>query len=132
MDWSGFKTKFHTNNTRAAFQFTETYKGPGLSNHTIIQRTTEVTAVTDTTSIFCSNYKWIVPPPKLWAETIGGVSAMQSRRNVWQCYEPIIQVLQGPYITNTYGEGSNVKVPQETLPRMSQQLLAMSSMNHIT
>jgi hypothetical protein len=36
----------------AAFQFTETYKGPGLSNQTIIQRVTEVTSVTDTTSIF--------------------------------------------------------------------------------
>jgi len=36
----------------ADFQFTETYSGPGLSNHTIIQRTTEVTSVTDTTSIF--------------------------------------------------------------------------------
>jgi hypothetical protein len=36
----------------AAFQFTETYKGPGLQNHTIINRTTEVTSVTDTTSIF--------------------------------------------------------------------------------
>ena len=36
----------------AAFQFTETYTGPGLSNHTIIQRETEVTSITDTTSIF--------------------------------------------------------------------------------
>ena len=36
----------------ATFQFTETYSGPGLSNHTIINRTTEVTSVTDTTSIF--------------------------------------------------------------------------------
>ncbi len=36
----------------AAFQFTETYIGPGLTNHTIIQRETEVTSVTDTTSIF--------------------------------------------------------------------------------
>ena len=35
-----------------AFQFTETYSGPGLQNHTIIQRVTEVTSVTDTTSIF--------------------------------------------------------------------------------
>ena len=35
-----------------AFQFTETYSGPGLSNHTIIQRETEVTSITDTTSIF--------------------------------------------------------------------------------
>ena len=36
----------------ASFQFTETYSGPGLSNHTIIQRETEVTSITDTTSIF--------------------------------------------------------------------------------
>jgi hypothetical protein len=36
----------------AAFQLTTTYSGPGLQNHTIIQRVTEVTSVTDTTSIF--------------------------------------------------------------------------------
>ena len=36
----------------AAFQYTETMQGPGLSNHTVIQRTTNVTSVTDTTSIF--------------------------------------------------------------------------------
>ena len=36
----------------AAFQFTETYKAPGLSTHTVIQRTTTIQSVTDTTSIF--------------------------------------------------------------------------------
>ena len=36
----------------AAFQFTESYQGPGLSNHTIIQRTTTIQTVTDTTSTF--------------------------------------------------------------------------------
>ena len=35
-----------------AFQFTETYQGPGISNQTIIQRTTELDSVTTTTSIF--------------------------------------------------------------------------------
>ena len=35
-----------------AFQFTSSYMGPGMTNQTIIQRTTEVTSVTDTTSIF--------------------------------------------------------------------------------
>jgi len=35
-----------------AFQFTESYQGPGLSNHTIIQRTTTIQSVTDTTSTF--------------------------------------------------------------------------------
>ena len=36
----------------AAFQFTESYQGPGLSNHTIIQRETTIQSVTDTTSTF--------------------------------------------------------------------------------
>jgi len=35
-----------------AFQFTQTYMGPGVTNQTVIQRTTDVTSITDTTSIF--------------------------------------------------------------------------------
>jgi len=52
--WTGITAtpQFTQTTPGAAFQFTETYSGPGLSNHTIIQRTTEVTSVTDTTSIF--------------------------------------------------------------------------------
>jgi len=52
--WTGINSKptFTQTTPGAAFQFTETYQGPGLSNQTIIQRTTEVTSVTDTTSIF--------------------------------------------------------------------------------
>ena len=36
----------------ASFQFTETYAAPGVSQQTIIQRTTDQTSTTDTTSIF--------------------------------------------------------------------------------
>ena len=36
----------------AAFQFTETYQGPGLQNQTIIQRETLVESITEATSIF--------------------------------------------------------------------------------
>ena len=52
--WTGMTSKpqYTQKVPGEAFQFTETYQGPGLSNHTIIQRTTEVTSVTDTTSIF--------------------------------------------------------------------------------
>ena len=52
--WTGIDTKptFQQTVPGAAFQFTETYQAPGLSYHTIIQRVTEVTSVTDTTSIF--------------------------------------------------------------------------------
>ena len=46
------KPSFVQTTPGAAFQFTETLNGPGLQNHTIIQRVTEVTSVTDTTSIF--------------------------------------------------------------------------------
>ena len=35
-----------------AFQFTQSYSGPGLTNQTIIQRQTEVESVTSTTSTF--------------------------------------------------------------------------------
>ena len=52
--WTGVNSKptFTQTTPGANFQFTETYSGPGLSNHTIIERVTEVTSVTDTTSIF--------------------------------------------------------------------------------
>ena len=52
--WTGATSKPQFTQTvpGAAFQFTETYRGPGLSNQTIINRTTEVTSITDTTSIF--------------------------------------------------------------------------------
>ena len=36
----------------AAFQFTQSYSGPGLTNQTIIQRLTEVESITSTTSTF--------------------------------------------------------------------------------
>ena len=45
-------SKFTITNPGEAFQFTQTYMGPGMTNQTVIQRTTEVTSVTDTTSIF--------------------------------------------------------------------------------
>ena len=52
--WTGVNSKptFTQTTPGAAFQFTETYQGPGLSNQTIIQRTTTIQSVTDTTSIF--------------------------------------------------------------------------------
>ena len=52
--WTGINSRpqFTQTTPGAAFQFTETMQGPGLSQQTIIQRTTEVTSVTDTTSIF--------------------------------------------------------------------------------
>ena len=46
------KPNFTMTTPGADFQFTESYSGPGLSNHTIIQRTTTIQSVTNTTSTF--------------------------------------------------------------------------------
>ena len=45
-------SNFTITDPKEAFQFTTTYQGPGMTNQTVIQRVTEVTSVTDTTSIF--------------------------------------------------------------------------------
>jgi len=54
--WTGLdlnnKPNFTITNPGQAFQFTESYSGPGLSNHTIIQRETTIQSVTNTTSVF--------------------------------------------------------------------------------
>ena len=52
--WTGINSRptFTQTTPGAAFQFTETYQGPGLSNQTIIQRNTTIQSITDTTSIF--------------------------------------------------------------------------------
>ena len=46
------KPNFSITTPGEPFQFTESYSGPGLSNHTIIQRTTTIQSVTNTTSTF--------------------------------------------------------------------------------
>ena len=54
--WTGLdldnKPNFTLTTPGEAFQFTESYSGPGLSNHTIIQRETTIQSVTNTTSVF--------------------------------------------------------------------------------
>ena len=54
--WNGLnltdRPEFSIVTPGAAFQFTESYQGPGLSNHTVIQRATTINSVTDTTSTF--------------------------------------------------------------------------------
>lgn len=54
--WKALKTGQKPNWTLvtqgAAFQFVETYSGPGLSNVTTVQRTTEIESITDTVSVF--------------------------------------------------------------------------------
>ena len=54
--WTGLdlstKPNFTITSPTGAFQFTESYSGPGLKTQTIIQRTTQIQSVTNTTSQF--------------------------------------------------------------------------------
>ena len=54
--WTGLdlntKPNFTMTSPGASFQFTESYSGPGLKTQTIIQRTTTIESVTNTTSTF--------------------------------------------------------------------------------
>ena len=43
---------FTITNPGEAFQFSQSYSGPGMTNQTVIQRVTEIESVTNTTSIF--------------------------------------------------------------------------------
>jgi hypothetical protein len=48
----GNKPKWQMSQPGAAFQFVETFNGPGLSNVTTIDRVTEIKQITDTISTF--------------------------------------------------------------------------------
>tara|TARA_R100000458_G_scaffold59756_1_gene71591 strand:- start:2342 stop:2770 length:429 start_codon:yes stop_codon:yes gene_type:complete len=54
--WNGLNLNTRPNvtitNGGQPFQYVESYVGPGLSNRTVIQRTTNIESTTDTTSIF--------------------------------------------------------------------------------
>ena len=52
--WVGLsgRPNFTQTTPGGAFQYTESFQGPGLQNQTIIQRETIVESITDTTSIF--------------------------------------------------------------------------------
>ena len=51
LDFSS-QSNFTQTTPGAAFQFTQSYQGPGLTNQTLIQRVTTIQSVTDTTSVF--------------------------------------------------------------------------------
>ena len=51
LDFSS-QSNFTQTTPGAAFQFTQSYQGPGITNQTLIQRVTEIQSVTDTTSVY--------------------------------------------------------------------------------
>ena len=105
-------SNFTIANPGEAFQFTTTYQGPGMTNQTVIQRTTEVIKRN-------RYYKYLYPVIALLvsspvsAADVGGVSATANpiANSSGSVTNQAIQVLQGPYITNTYGGGISCQGP---------------------
>ena len=115
MDWRNQHTKLHTDNTRSSV--------PVYGN---LQRTWASKPHCDPArnrgNVGHRYYKYILPvicltnlatAPATLAETVGGVSATASpvANSSGSVTNQAIQVLQGPYITNTYGGGIQCQGP---------------------
>ena len=112
MDWRGIKTNFHTNDTRSSVSvYGDVFRTrtPKPYDHPKSDRGYKrnrhykyLLAVIATLS--CSPVS---------AETVGGVSATASpiANSSGSVTNQAIQVLQGPYITNTYGGGIQCQGP---------------------
>ena len=116
MDRSNRKTIFHTNDTRSSVsihrnsifsRFTKSYDHPeGDRGYKRNRHHKYIPAV-----ILCLTS--IANVPATLAETVGGVSATASpvANSSGSVTNQAIQVLQGPYITNTYGGGIQCQGP---------------------
>ena len=107
MDRSGFKTIIHTNKSRSSISVHGDCKKPwSFKSHNYSK--------SNRGHKRHGYYKYILPiilsglfPSQSLAETVGGVSATAApvANSSGSVTNQAIQVLQGPYITNTYGGG---------------------------
>lgn len=112
MDGSEFKTDLHTNNTRSSVS---------VHRNSFLSRFTKSYDHSKNNRGYKRNrhYKYIPAVIALLfaspvnAETVGGVSATASpiANSSGSVTNQAIQVLQGPYITNTYGNGIQCQGP---------------------
>ena len=114
MDWRNKQTNIHTNNTRCSVSVHRNLSGSWFKqsdNHSKNDRNKKRNR----------HYKYLYtiivcgllsPLPSL-AETVGGVSATAApvANSSGSVTNQAIQVLQGPYITNTYGGGIQCQGP---------------------
>ena len=113
MDRSNSETKFHTDNTRSCVSVHRNLQWPWAKQshgHTKGDRGYKRNR----------HYKYLLAiglsvlfPSQTFAETVGGVSATASpiANSSGSVTDQAIQVLQGPYITNTYGGGIQCQGP---------------------
>ena len=111
MDWSNKQTSIHTNSTRSSVSV---YRN--LSRSRFEQSNNY--SKSDRGRKRHGYYKYLLPITLLfanpsYAETVGGVSATANpvANSSGSVTNQAIQVLQGPYITNTYGGGIQCQGP---------------------
>ena len=116
MDWSNRKTVLHTNNTRSSVS---------IHRNSVCSRSPESHDYPENNRGYKRNrhHKYlpaiilsattILTPSQVLSETVGGVSATASpvANSSGSVTNQAIQVLQGPYITNTYGAGIQCQGP---------------------
>jgi len=114
MDWSNKQTDIYTNNTRRS-----------VSVHRNVSRSwfkqSDNHSKNDRNKIGHRHYKYLytiiacglLSPTAAFSETVGGVSATAApvANSSGSVTNQAIQVLQGPYITNTYGGGIQCQGP---------------------
>ena len=116
MDWSNKQTNIHTNNTRSSVSVYRNLSGSWFKQSDDYSKN-------DRNKIGHRHYKYlyavilsfasILPTQRVLAETVGGVSATAApvANSSGSVTNQAIQVLQGPYITNTYGGGIQCQGP---------------------
>lgn len=111
MDWSNKQTSIHTNSTRSSVSVYRNLSRTWFKQSNNYSKS-------DRGRKRHGYYKYILPITLLfanpsYAETVGGVSATANpvANSSGSVTNQAIQVLQGPYITNTYGGGIQCQGP---------------------
>ena len=116
MDWSNKQTTIHTNSTRSSVSVHRNLSRPRFKQSNNYSKS-------DRGRKRHGHHKYLLPitlcltsiatAPATLAETVGGVSATANpvANSSGSVTNQAIQVLQGPYITNTYGGGIQCQGP---------------------
>jgi hypothetical protein len=116
MDWRQQQTDIYTNNTRSSVSVHRNLSGSrskqsnnNSKNHRNKKRDRHYKYLYAVILSFAS----VLPTQRVLAETVGGVSATAApvANSSGSVTNQAIQVLQGPYITNTYGGGIQCQGP---------------------
>ena len=117
MDGRNKQTNIHTNNTRRSVSIFRNISRSGFKSTDDYSKNNDHTKCNRHHKYFYAVILSVIFPAlvqqRVFAETVGGVSATASpiANSSGSVTNQAIQVLQGPYITNTYGGGIQCQGP---------------------